>query len=114
MTDRKIDFSSLEPFTDRGRLEDIARTMAARVVAVRRRRPDLLLQLLAWSRPALAIAACVALVSWVGPYLRERSTQAQVTSRAEPAFVLAGWSIVDHRPSTKEILQVLGDNHGNP
>ncbi len=109
MTDQKMDFTALDPSQDAERWERLVESVASRAVAARRRRVSLAYQLTVWMRPALAIAAAAAVLSWVGALTSARtgSTVARQTDE-HPAFVLSRWAMADERPSTKKILQVLG------
>jgi len=107
-----MDFSALDPSQDAQRWERMVKSVASRAIAARRHRVSLPYQLAAWMRPALAIAAAVALLSWVGALISARpgSAVAQQTAEA-PAFVLARWAMADERSSTSKMLQVLGGQH---
>jgi hypothetical protein len=112
MTEERIDLSALDPSQDRERWEAIAKSVASRALAARRRPGTVARQVLAWSRPVLAIAATVALVSWAAAWANRPRTAAVNQPQAEPAFVLARWAMVDERPSADQMLQVLGADHG--
>lgn len=65
MSDQRIDFSSLDPSRNRQRWEARIATIANRATENRRRRLTIAGQLVAWSRPVLAIAAGLAIVGSV-------------------------------------------------
>ena len=111
MSERSIDLSALDPSRDPGRWDAIAESVAARGLAARRRRNTVSYQVRAWAWPALAVAAAVALVSWVGALTQP--AEPAVATEPEPAFVLAQWASADERPSTDQMLQVLGASHGS-
>ena len=109
MTNQKIDFSALDPSRDAKRWESLIESVASRAVAARRRQVSLPYQLMAWMRPALAIAAAAAVVTWVGALTSSGTdSAAALESEEHPAFVLSRWAMADERPSTKKIYQVLG------
>ena len=112
MTEERLDLSALDPSQDRERWEAIVQSVAARALAARRRRNTIARQVLAWSRPVLAIAAAAALVSWVGALTKQPEPVTVAEQKAEPAFVLARWAMVDEWPSTDQMLIVLGASHG--
>ena len=111
MKDERIDLSALDPSGDPHRWDRIVASVASRAAVAQQRRITLGYQLRAWSAPALAISATVALAIWAGALASARNSAAPTVNRQEPAFVLAGWAISDERPSTSMILQVLGEGH---
>ena len=111
MDEQKIDLSDLDPSRDAERWEELVRTVARRALAARRRRLTVGHQLLAWARPALAVAAVAALVSWVGNLASPEPTATIAEGQEDPAIVLARWASSDERPSTPKILRVLGERH---
>jgi hypothetical protein len=112
MDEQKIDLSVVDPSRDAARWERLVQSVARRAVAARRRRLTVGGQLLAWARPALAIAAGVALVSWVGSLASPEPDAPVAESQEDPAIVLARWASSDERPSATKILRVLGERHG--
>jgi hypothetical protein len=112
MNDERIDLSVLDPSQDPQRWDRIIQSVTARAMEARRRRLTISYQLWTWSRPALAIAATVALAIWAGALASARNHSATVRENQEPAFVLAEWAVSSEPPSTSVILQVLGEHHG--
>lgn len=120
--DDRIDLSALDPArNDEARWHAKADAIAARAVSARRRRADaspIAMQLVAWARPALALAAGIALAVWAAalttgggaPGTGPEST----TARLEPAYALSQWALSDELPPTEDVLQVLGGDHGEP
>ena len=104
--DDKIDFGALDPSRDRDRWEGLVGHVVARATA-RRRRPTLGGEIRAWGRPALALAAVLALVVWLAGSWRGESTVAR-----QPAASLSEWAMNDEVPSATTILEVLGDDDG--
>jgi hypothetical protein len=112
MDEQKIDLSVLDPSREPERWEKLIRSVARRALAARRRRLTVGYQLLAWARPALAIAAAAALVSWAGNLASPGPTATVAESEEDPAIVLARWASSDERPPATKILRVLGERHG--
>jgi len=116
--DEKVDLSALDPFPDPVRFERTVKAIAARALSVRQRRQTVSGQLSAWARPALAVAAGVALVSWVPSlWLRARgqgqAAAAPSQTVAGPAPTLMEWAARDALPEdTTELLRTLGGVHG--
>jgi hypothetical protein len=108
MNDERIDLSSLDPSRDEARWNRRIELIAARAAAAGRRRLTVAQQLRTWMRPALAIAASVALVSWLGALASRPSEPTAITATEDPASTLARWAMSDERPSTSSILEVLG------
>ena len=112
MDEQKIDLSVIDRSRDGQRWERLVQSVAARALDAGRRRLTVGFQLLSWGRPALAIAASVALVSWAGSLVAPgRGTTAAQTPE-DPAIVLAQWARSDERPAPNQILKVLGEPHG--
>ena len=111
MDEHKIDLTCLDPSRDHERWDRIVNSLAAKAWAARQRKLTVPIQLLAWARPALAIAAAVALVPWVASLARESGDETQVTTEQDPALVLAHWASQDERPAPSRILEVLGDRY---
>jgi len=117
--EKKVDLSALEPFPSPARFEQAVGAIAARAMAARRRKRETVSeQLSAWARPALALAAGVALIAWV-PSLWSRSPSSTAVSSsasqqsADPAATLMGWAAKDALPTdTTEVLTTLGGSHG--
>lgn len=107
----RIDFSPLDPSRDQDRWNDLLASVARRAVQARRRRLTVAVQLLTWSRPMLAAAAGLALVSWIGA-MASGTGQAPTTTASEaPAMTLAAWAEQDRLPDTPKILELLGATH---
>jgi hypothetical protein len=105
----RIDFGPLDPTRDPG-WDDRVQAIAAR--AARARRDEAgggWLALLAWWRPALSIAAALALVVWIGVFVRDRTpVQAR---RADPALIVLEWSLSGETPAVGELLGAAGGEH---
>jgi hypothetical protein len=63
--------------------------------------------LLEWARPALLVAAGVALVTWCGVTVRHSKTTEQHGSD-DAAWVLTRWAVTGEQPSVASMLEVLG------
>lgn len=110
MDDSRIDFSSLDPSRDPERWRGMIDSVARRALAARRP-SSIALQLVAWARPAVAMAAALALVIW-GAAWASGGDAAAPKSRVEPAVILSSWATEDSFPPAAEILQVLGGDDG--
>jgi hypothetical protein len=109
MNDDRIDLSALDPGRNRGRWEARVNEVAARARALPQRR-TVSHQLRAWARPVLAIAASLAIVSWAGALVRDRTPDANAP--ADPALELSRIAAEGETPPTGTILQLLGDGDG--
>lgn len=107
--DDKIDLAPLDPSRDRLRWERLIVGLAKRVTAIRRA-PTIGELVSAWARPALAIAAALALVAWVGGAVWPRTAQASEDTSATTA--LAEWAAADQTPGAADVLDILGRGHG--
>jgi hypothetical protein len=100
--DDRIDFAALDPARDRVRWERMMGDVATRALA--RRRRGVGAQLGAWARPALALAACVALFVW-GAVVVRGPRPGPVSTDA--AYELVGWARADHVPDeARSVLEV--------
>lgn len=108
--DERIDLSALDPSADRERWERLVRSVADRAVAARRQSP-MLLQLAAWSRPALAAAAVLAIGVWSASALT--AGEAREAAASDPAYALSGWAEGGELPSAAQALQLLGGEDGD-
>jgi hypothetical protein len=122
MDDERIDLSALDPARDGKRWDEMVDSVAARALAARRRSTGgaspgpVALQLVAWARPALALAAALALVVWAAALAAGGAARASApgTTRTEPAFALSAWAMQDELPSTEDVLETLGGDHADP
>jgi hypothetical protein len=105
MSDRKIDFSVIDPQRDPARWNRQVEATAARALA-RRKGSAFIFTLLASARPALLVAASVALVTWCGVTVRHDSTTDDRSDDA--AWVLTRWAVTGEEPSVVSMLEVLG------
>ena len=138
MTDKKVDLTALDPSREAERWNRLLDSVATRAWNARRRRLTVSFQVVSWARPALAIAATLALVSWAATYQQDRpgasssagsaeviaskdgakagslsaSETAQIGKDQDPTTVLARWAELDEMPPTADILRVLGESHG--
>jgi hypothetical protein len=108
MNDEKIDLSSLDPSRNLAEWNQRIESIAARAWTAHQRRLTVVDQLVTWTRPALAIAAAAALVSWFGALTSGPSGSATTTVQ-DPALTLASWAMADEHPSASSILRVLGE-----
>jgi hypothetical protein len=104
MDDDPIDLSALDPSSDTQRWEQMVRSLSAR--AASNARHPVLIDLARWARPVLAIAAAVAILTWM-PSLLSRQSEP-----ADPVAALVTWAGRDQVPPTDELLRLLGDANG--
>jgi hypothetical protein len=106
MNDEPIDFSPLDPSRDPHRWQSRLDGIVADALRSRQRRLSLIGQLQYFARPALAIAAAFALVSWV--VAAQSSAHAPPRATVQPATNLLKWAANDEVPSASEVLESLG------
>lgn len=92
MDDDRIDFSSLDPSRDALKWERLVRGVAARALAARP--PTVLDGVSRWARPALAMAAGLALLAWL-PALSARPspTPARTPAGRDAVASMADWAV---------------------
>ena len=105
MSDRKIDFSVIDPKRDADRWNRMVDTTLQRALA--QRQSAVSVTLLEWARPALLVAAGMALVSWCGVTVRQNEMVEQ-RGADEAAWVLTRWAVTGEEPSVASMLVVLG------
>jgi hypothetical protein len=105
MSDGKVDFSVIDPQRDPARWNRKVETTAARAIA-RKQGGVLARTLLECARPALLVAASIALATWYGGSVR----QSQRPSRGsdDAAWMLTRWAVTGEQPSVASMLEVLG------
>ena len=106
MNDEPIDLSMLDPTRNRQRWQSRIDKIVVDTVRARQRRPGLFDQVDRFARPALAIAATLALISW-GATL-QAGNQATTSAVGSPTTTLLQWAMNDEVPSTSEVFQSLG------
>ena len=106
MSDGKIDFSVIDPQRDPERW---TRQISATVARARAPRQSgaLALTLLKWARPAMLVAASIALVTWCGASVRQSHREA-ARGNDDAAWVLTRWAVTGEEPSVSSMLEVLG------
>lgn len=105
--DDRIDFSALDPSRDRARWEQQIAAVTARALAARRgpRRAD---GLRFWSRPGLAAAAALALITWGATALRGCTPSARpAAAQANPIANVISWSRGGTPTNAYELLEVI-------
>src|SRR5690242_1628483 len=103
MSDHKIDFSALDPQRDPERWNRQVEATVARALA-RRQAGAFAFTLLEWARPALLVAASIALVTWCGVGVRQsRTTEPHGSDDA--AWVLTRWAVTGEEPSVASMLE---------
>jgi hypothetical protein len=107
MSDRKIDFSVIDPQRDPQRYQRMVDATVARALAQRQVGAFAFTStLLECARPTLLAAACMAVVTWCGVTVRQRAPEPQ--SKDAPAWVLTRWVVTGEEPSVASMLEVLG------
>ncbi|PKN55062.1 MAG: hypothetical protein CVU56_23340 [Deltaproteobacteria bacterium HGW-Deltaproteobacteria-14] len=104
-----VDLSPLDPTRDPQRWEALVARVVTRAVAHARRRLTIGAQLAAWARPALAVAAALALVAWAGAAISSPSSEATRLSRVQ---VVTDWAYEGAAPSAGQIIEVMGESNG--
>lgn len=113
----RIDLSSLDPAQNHKEWEARVRVVAERAWAARRKQISVPVQLMLWARPALALAAGFALLSWIslGAATRFSATTAapdEDNLPNEPTLALATWERSNQLPETSRIVELLEGSHG--
>ena len=106
MSDHKIDFSVIDPKRDPDRWNRQVDATVARALA-RRQTGAFAFTLLESARPALLVAASMALVTWCGVTVRE-SRQTEQGGTDEAPWILTRWAVTGEEPSVSSMLEVLG------
>ena len=109
MSDKRIDLEPLAPWPDEKGFLDVVQSVTRRAVTERNQRASYTFQLNALVKPALALAASIAIVVWIGAFATgEPSSEERTVPKKDPAFELASWAMTGTVPSTSEIIQTLG------
>jgi hypothetical protein len=111
MTDRPIDFSSLDPTREAAAFDERARALADEAMSARQTpRLDVVSELGRWTRPTLAVAVVIA----AGATFALVSVRAPTTA-PEPAVDAVGipraiieWTHANYHPSPLEVVAILG------
>ena len=126
MKDEKMDLSVLDPARDAERWNSLVESVARKAWNSRRQQLTVSFQIVSWARPALAIAASLALVSWAATWAQARTGASSAYTDGvtgvtgvtrdrkdqDPTTLLAQWAEADELPPTLEILRVLGARNG--
>ena len=106
MSNRPIDFSSIDPKRNEARWESMIHSVLERSKKTRNR-SQFFGHLVSWAKPAITAAAAVALFCLIGAVARHTDSPRQ-TSQSEPALMVASWAVGEEMPNTADILTVLG------
>lgn len=112
MNDGKIDFSLVDPKKDPFHWEMMVQGVLKRVEESKVSL-TLLGQLVYWAKPALVMAAAVALLCMLGAVAIDTTGEASGVTSQSPAVALSSWASGESLPGTAQILTILGENHGN-
>ncbi|MBK8482408.1 MAG: hypothetical protein IPL40_14785 [Proteobacteria bacterium] len=112
MTDPRFDFSSIDPSRDRTRWEQRIAELATQAAAAAQARRTVSAQLATWLKPALALAAGIALALWLAapPSLTSRPSR-ELAQGQDPAFALQYWALGDNNHTAWKQLEALGVDH---
>jgi hypothetical protein len=103
--EQALDLSALDPARDAAHFDAVVQSVVARSLAARE--ANVWSAVLRWWRPALALAAAVALALWA-PSLVERDDELAVAEAAAPAYQLEQWASTGQAPSSVELLDASG------
>ncbi len=103
--DDRLDLSALDPTRDDARFEGLVRSTVRAAMARRRRTATT--ETLRWWRPALVLAASLAIAAWL-PVLLGGADEAATPARTDPAVALLTIARTDAPPSPSEILSAFG------
>ncbi len=106
MDDQPLDLSALDRHGDPQRYR---RQVAALAAAALRPAPHPFLQeFTRWSRGAVAVAAILALVTWLPVWSSDSAPQAAASSPEDPVFQVAAWAQAGAIPSDANLLALSG------
>ena len=105
--DDKLDLSALDPTRDALRFERMVRSLSAKAVEQRSQQADPLSFAVRWWRPALALAACLALLAWVPSLWGASGSSGQATT-SDPSTTLLSWASGEGPTSAADVLATLG------
>ena len=101
--DEKLDLSALDPTRDELRFQRMARSLAARALELRQQADPFSVAVHFW-RPALALAASLALLAWA-PSLLSSKAQSRTT---DPGATLLSWAQGAGPSSAADVLDIFG------
>ncbi len=104
--EERLDLSALDPTRDRTRFEGLVRSTVA--AAMSRRRRTTATETLRWWRPALALAASIAVAAWLPVLFGTGSDESTASTRGDPAIALLTLARSDTTPSPTDILATFG------
>jgi len=113
MNDERIDLSPLDPSLDRPRWERLIDAIARQALLDRRPSVTVSAQLVAWLRPALAMAAGVAGVVWLAAAVDRPPVQSSGIGE-DPALATAQWVMNGDPRSPWDLLNMMGADHDTP
>jgi hypothetical protein len=113
--DEQLDLGPLDPSRDAARWQRRIETIATEALRRRRRAHGLVQELLVWSRPALAVAAALAVLVWSQALSTERRATEQSASSERRARTgsLLEWAQKDQVPPPEIILWALEGSHAS-
>lgn len=110
MDPERLDLSTLRPWKDESAFN---RAIDSVVQRASERKHSFHFQLLRMARPALGLAASLALVTWSVAWMTATKSSSQVTQASDPATQLLTWALHDTVPSTTEMYDTFGGIYDN-
>jgi len=104
--DERLDLTALDPTRDPMSFERRVRATVAAAMARRKRTTTT--EALRWWRPALALAASLALAAWLPVLLGGGTDEPATVTRTDPALDLLTLARADASPSAADILTTFG------
>lgn len=106
MDDQPLDLSALDRHGDPARYR---RQVAALAAAALEPVPSpFLLEFVAWSRGAVAVAAILALVAWLPVWTSDRPAEVTASGSEDPVLQVAAWAQAGAIPSDANLLALVG------
>lgn len=102
----KLDLSALDPTRDALRFERMVRSVAAKAAEERARKADPWSLAVRFWRPALALAAGLALLAWVPSLVGSGATADQAAT--DPGTTLLSWASGEGPASAADVLAAFG------
>lgn len=115
MSEKKIDFSTLDPASDPEHWEDLIASVVFRAQQNQRRPKSLVILLSAWARPAFAAAAVFALAIWSAHLLWPQASTANTAvtiQQRDPVTLLSSWAASGGIPSDADPWSISLDDYG--
>jgi hypothetical protein len=114
MDDDRIDFSALDPKRDTARFKRMVDSIVAGARSPVSAALFLVHELVSWGRPAVAIAALLALTAWLPTLVRNGSNwgQSPFSAMNDPVDLVSSWARTGRVPSEVDPIEALGELDG--